>query len=389
MSLNKISTNTPLHESENTEESPLATALLEWYFNHQRTLPWRENHDPYRIWLSEIMLQQTQVATVIDYFNRFTKTFPTVFDLAKASEDQVFKLWEGLGYYSRARNIMRCAKVLVEDYGGVFPRELAKALKLPGVGPYTAGAVLSIAYNEPVPAVDGNVMRVMSRLYAKKEDIGDPKTRPLIEALVMEVLPHDRRHFNQALMELGATVCTPKNPQCEGCPIQSHCLAKATGQTQSLPVKLQKIKKTSHLVPVAYVTCNDQVLIIRRPSEGLLSGLWAFPTVELEASSEAKYTKDPSQLGLFSTEQEEIQALKNWFSENMDMALPMTYEFLGEVKHVFTHKTWQLRLWHFKVEKPVYTDLPESQWVTRKSLSDFALPTAFVKLIQKSLTPKI
>lgn len=361
--------------------------LLPWYHLNLREMPWRENHDPYRIWISEVMLQQTQVATVIEYFNRFMQAFPTVFDLAKATEDEVFKLWEGLGYYSRARNLMRCAKILVDQYQGIFPQELKKALLLPGIGPYTAGAVLSIAYNEPVPAVDGNVMRVISRLYGRTEDIGDPKTRLGIESLVIQMLPSDRRHFNQALMELGATVCTPKNPKCERCPIASCCTALETNQTAVIPVKLQKLKKTTHIVPAAYVTFEDQVLIIKREGSGLLSGLWAFPVVELEASPAPMPLEDTAQVSFIAQENTEAEVLRRWLEEHMDLSVSEESEFLGQVKHVFTHKTWHLHLWHFKALAPVHTEMPLSAWVSRGALSQYALPTAFVKLIKNSKTP--
>ena len=198
----------------------MQTKLLDWYHINHRKLPWRDQFDPYKIWLSEIMLQQTQVTTVIDYFNRFVKTYPTVQDLALADEDSVLKLWEGLGYYSRARRLIPCAKMVVELFDGEFPKDYKKIIKLPGVGSYTAGAVLSIAYNIKLPAVDGNVMRVYSRLFNMDADISDAKSKKIFEEKVFDTLPEDRRHYNQALMELGATICTPKSPKCMACPIQ-------------------------------------------------------------------------------------------------------------------------------------------------------------------------
>lgn len=354
------------------------TNLLNWYSVHQRKLPWRENHDPYRIWLSEIMLQQTQVATVIDYFNRFVAAYPNPASLAAASEDSVFKLWEGLGYYSRARNLMKCARVLVEDYDGQFPRTLPEMLKLPGIGPYTAGAVLSIAFNAPVPAVDGNVLRVFSRLHASFADIGDPKTRPLIEALVCEALPEDRRHFNQAVMELGATICTPRNPLCGECPVSQDCLALSQGLTGELPVKLQKIKKTTAIAAVAYVTFEDQVLLVKRHEAGLLSGLWAFPMAELSLDGASL---DGSEISAADQQ----TALINWLDEQLGLAVTLVSQKpLGMHKHVFTHRIWHMTLWHFEAKTKVQTDLPEMVWTERQQIQVYALPTAFVKLIQKS-----
>lgn len=348
--------------------------LLDWYFIRQRSLPWREDHNPYRIWLSEVMLQQTQVATVIDYYKRFLAAYPTVHDLAAADEDSIFKLWEGLGYYSRARNLMKCAKIVVSEHNGIFPNDLKQMLKLPGIGPYTAGAILSIAYNAAVPAVDGNVLRVMSRVYESYLDISDPKTRPVIEQRLYKCLPEDSRHFNQALMELGATICTPKNPNCSHCPVSSDCLAFQKQVMSDLPVKLKKQSKTHHAVPVAYVTHKDKVLLIKRSDEGLLSGLWGFPAVTLEAEENGSDYAELQQ-----------QALQAWLSEYMDLEVSLVKQLpLGIADHVFTHKVWHMTLWHFEASRLVSVDMPQMTWVRRQDIKDFALPTAFVKLIQKS-----
>lgn len=348
--------------------------LLNWYEQHHRNLPWRENHDPYRIWISEIMLQQTQVVTVISYFNRFIAAYPTVFSLALAHEDEVFKLWEGLGYYSRARNLLRCAQRIVSEHQGQFPQDLKTLLKLPGIGPYTAGAILSIAFNAKVPAVDGNVLRVYSRLCSSSADIGDPKTRLMMEEKVLADLPEDRRHFNQALMELGATVCTPKSPLCEECPISRHCLALSQNLVSTLPIKEKKLKRSYYTAAVAYVTCGEQVLLIKRPPDGLLAGLWGFPSAELapEASPQA-----------------EIASLTQWLSEYMDLEVsPVSANPVSTAKHVFTHKTWHMHLWHFEAPFLAKTALPEMVWITRQEISNYPLPTAFVKLIEKQKTVK-
>lgn len=350
------------------EQLTFQKALLDWYFANERDLPWRENHDPYRIWLSEIMLQQTQVITVIDYFQRFTAAYPDVFSLAKAQEDDVFKLWEGLGYYSRAKNLLRCARVLVAEHEGIFPKDEKAMLSLPGIGPYTAGAILSIAYNLKTPAVDGNVLRVYSRLYALSDDIADPKVRPKFENLVREDLPEDRRHFNQALMELGALICTPKSPKCDACPVAAYCKASASDCVSQLPVKLKRLKRSEHRVPVAYVTFEEEILLIKRPSEGLLANLWGFPSVELALDSD--------------TSSEQI-ALKDWLSEHLDIQCNLAQPTpASSAKHVFTHKTWHMNLWHFNANEKVHVDFPEMVWVKRSDIAKYPLPTAFVKLIE-------
>ena len=215
-----------------------AAELLNWYDANKRDLPWRRDRDPYRIWVSEVMLQQTRVDTVIPYYERFMERFPTVRHLAEAPEEEVLKCWEGLGYYSRARNLQAGARQVVELYGGVVPDDKAAISSLKGIGPYTAGAILSIAYNKPEPAVDGNVMRVMSRYFLLEDDIAKPSARTKIERLAASIIPEGRAgDFNQAVMELGALVCTPKSPGCLLCPVLAQCAGRAAGRERELPVK--------------------------------------------------------------------------------------------------------------------------------------------------------
>lgn len=228
----------------------MSSILVGWYAKNHRKLPWRETKDIYKIWLSEIMCQQTQVNTVIPYYEAFLKNWPDIYALSKASEDQVFKAWEGLGYYGRARRLMSCAKKVVEDYNGIFPEDYESLIQLPGVGKYTAGAILSISRGKLLSAVDGNVMRVISRLYHHRDDIKEPRNRRYIEKRVNEII-HDSLHFedfnisyfNQGLMELGATICTPQNPNCEVCPLNCGCIAKALGLTDQLPIVSKGRKK--------------------------------------------------------------------------------------------------------------------------------------------------
>jgi A/G-specific adenine glycosylase len=224
--------------NEQQAKTTFSRELLAWYRSGNRDLPWRRSRDPYFIWVSEIMLQQTRVDTVIPYFNRFVERFPTVRDLAEAPEEDVLKLWEGLGYYSRARNLQAAAREVTERYGGKIPDDKEAVSGLKGVGPYTAGAILSIAFNRPEPAVDGNVMRVLSRYFCIDEDIARPATRIRMEGLARELIPEGAAgDFNQALMELGALVCTPRSPHCLICPVMEHCAGRIAGREEELPVK--------------------------------------------------------------------------------------------------------------------------------------------------------
>jgi A/G-specific adenine glycosylase len=263
----------------------LQTDLLDWYDQHAADLPWRENSDPYRVWLSEIMLQQTQVETVKPYFARFLAAYPTVDTLAAAPLSDVLKMWEGLGYYSRARNLHQAAQTVANDFGGKFPRTVDGLLLLPGIGRYTAGAIASIAFGEVAPVLDGNVIRVFSRLIDLADDVTKPAVKDRLWKLAEEWLPSQRTgDYNQALMELGRTVCKPRNPLCDECPIQAHCLAFARGTQNQRPVKKAKAA-TPHYDVAAGMIWNDagQLLIAQRPLEGLLGGLWEFPGGKLEA----------------------------------------------------------------------------------------------------------
>ena len=260
----------------------MTNALLSWYRANARDLPWRHTRDPYRIWVSEIMLQQTRVAAVVGYYHRFLQAFPNVEALADAPEEKLLSLWQGLGYYSRARNLRKAAQIVKER--GAFPDTYQELLALPGIGAYTAGAIASAAFGRPVPAVDGNVLRVMSRLNDNHGDILSPKVRRGIESQVKALFPDadaDIRVFNQALMELGATVCVPNGPpQCERCPVAAHCLARERGTALQLPVRAPKKARRVEDRTV-FVLCRDNRTALRkRPGRGLLAGLWEFPNTE-------------------------------------------------------------------------------------------------------------
>lgn len=265
--------------------APFAEQLLIWYRHNRAGLPWRRDPKPYHVWLSEIMLQQTQVKAVIPYYRRFIRAFPTIEALAAAPLDAVLKQWEGLGYYSRARNLHRAAHIIVSEHGGKLPSEVKALLKLPGIGPYTAGAIASIAFGRPVPLLDGNVIRVFARLLDLDEDISQSGTRKKLWRIADEWLPpQDAGAYNQALMELGQRLCRPKNPRCGDCPIRSHCRAWSAG-TQSQRPRRAKRPPTPHYDVTAGLIRDerDRLLIAQRPLDGLLGGLWEFPGGKVEA----------------------------------------------------------------------------------------------------------
>ncbi|MBW7476826.1 A/G-specific adenine glycosylase [Paenibacillus oenotherae] len=258
--------------------------LLDWYRGNKRVLPWRMNRDPYRIWVSEVMLQQTRVDTVIPYYERFMDKFPTAAALAEAPEPEVLKCWEGLGYYSRARNLQAGAREVVERHGGIVPEDKEAVSALRGVGPYTAGAIMSIAFNRPEPAVDGNVMRVLSRFFCLEDDIAKPATRVKIEKLAASLIPEGAAgDFNQGLMELGALVCTPKSPGCLTCPVMMHCEGRMAGKEHVLPIKTKAKPPRPETRLAALIVGSGQhagkVLVRQRPATGLLASMWELPHV--------------------------------------------------------------------------------------------------------------
>lgn len=348
---------------------PIPEKLTAWFTTHQRILPFRENKDPYRIWVSEIMLQQTQVDTVLPYYDRFLKAFPNVRALAEADEDAVFKLWEGLGYYSRARNLLRCARALVDHHDGIFPTDPSSAISLPGIGPYTAGAVLSIAYNLKIPAVDGNVMRVISRLYGLQEDIAAPSTRKNIEKIVLTLIPDNAGDFNQGLMELGALICTPQNPKCGQCPLSDECVAMARNLQGQLPVKKKKSPSPTLQVAAGILHQGGRYLFVRN-SEGLLSGLWGFPLTVGDTAEDARGNLLKTVIEGYGCPIEQIE--------------PM-----GTAKHVFSHKTWKITVYHINVGSALHEGATEytepnveTKWLKREEIAELAISTAFRKIMK-------
>ena len=256
--------------------------LLKWFYQHARVLPWREEATPYRVWVSEIMLQQTRVEAVKPYFERFIKRLPTIQDLAIVEEDELLKLWEGLGYYNRARNLQKAAQIVVECYQGSLPNEYSELMRLPGIGSYTAGAISSIAYQKVEPAVDGNVLRVIARVTANLSNILDLKVKSMLEKNIREIIPSTcPGDFNQALMELGATVCLPNGaPKCEECPWYHLCEARKQEKISDIPYKEQKKKRVIEEKTVLILQDDNKVAIQKRPNKGLLAGLYDFPNVK-------------------------------------------------------------------------------------------------------------
>lgn len=327
----------------------LPAALLGWYKNNQRDLPWRHTKDPYAIWLSEIMLQQTRVEAVKGYYGRFLAALPTVFDLAQVQDETLMKLWEGLGYYTRARNLKKAAQMIVERYDGVFPGEYAQILALPGIGEYTAGAVCSIAFGQKKAAVDGNVLRVVSRLLADATLIDQPEFKKRIRSALEEIYPDNAGDFTQALMELGATVCGPnKAPDCENCPCRAFCLGYEQGIAGELPVKGLKKGRRMEEKTIFILRCDGQYALVKRPEKGLLAGLWQFPEA-------------PGLLEL-------PQAIAA-------MELPVTNVLRQtEKNHIFTHIEWKMRGFYMEVAEKG----EKYAWFSWEEIEKTAaLPTAF------------
>jgi A/G-specific adenine glycosylase len=339
-----------------------ADDLIGWYQANARRLPWRETRDPYRIWVSEIMLQQTQVDTVIPYYQRFLDSFPTVQALAEAATDDVLKAWEGLGYYSRGRNLQRAAQEVMALYGGQIPDDPIALRALPGIGDYTTGAIASIAFGRPVPAVDGNVLRVVSRIAAWDHDIAKPAAKATVAAWVAERFPLAAGDFTQALMELGATVCTPAKPTCANCPVARHCQALAQDRVAELPLKSAKAPPRPERSLVGVIWHGDLVLVQRRPLTGLLAGMWEFPTFLADADGEAE-----AQLA---------RSLAEALGASVRIAAP-----LASVQHTFSHirMTYDAYSGRLEGERPAST--ADRRWVTLAELDELAFSKAQLKLI--------
>ena len=331
--------------------------LIGWYDENKRLLPWREDKEPYHVWISEIMLQQTRIEAVIRYYARFMQALPDTAALSSVEDDKLMKLWEGLGYYSRARNLKKAACVVMQDYGGVFPRSYAELRKLPGIGEYTAGAIASICFDEPVPAVDGNVLRVIARLTADRANVLLPDTKKRAAERLRALMPARAGAFNEALMELGEILCLPNGaPICERCPLSAFCAACRGGLTGELPVRIKVMKRKRAALTVLLLRDADGRLAIeKRPDKGLLAGMYQLPNLNGHLSAD-----------------EITAALREWGME------PDEPQYIKDAKHVFTHIDWDMKGWRVNVVEGTERFL----WVTEEELREsYPLPTAFQKLL--------
>ena len=330
----------------------LPVRLLPWYAANKRDLPWRQDREPYHVWLSEIMLQQTRVEAVKGYYARFLRRFPTIAKLASAEESELLKLWEGLGYYSRAKNLKQAASVIMSTFGGMFPTNYADIRALPGIGDYTAGAICSICFDRKTPAVDGNVLRVVSRLLDDHSCTDDTRVKRRFSDMLAEVYPEEAGTFTQALMELGATVCLPNGaPRCSACPMEDLCLARQRNTIGDLPVRTAKKPRKQQDMTVFLLTCGDRTAIRRRPDAGLLAGMYEFPHLP----------------GTLSPEKA-IRAADGWG------LAPQYLEKAVSRTHVFTHIQWNMT----GIRIHCGSESPEFLWADRETIvNTIALPTAF------------
>ena len=335
----------------------LAQRILTWYTQNGRSLPWRGLADAYAVWVSEVMLQQTQVDTVIPYFERWMSRFPNIAKLADASEEDVLRVWEGLGYYSRARNLHRAAKMVVSKHDAQLPADMAALRQLPGIGRYTAGAIASIAFGQPEPALDGNIRRVLARLFNLTIPARSTEGEKILWALLSEHLPADQAgDFNQALMDLGASLCTPRAPACERCPVNSLCQSRALGVETERPVVMPKQPIPHYRVTAAILRSDGHVLIARRRSEGLLGGLWEFPGGKQEAGEDLP------------------TCLRREIMEELGVCIEVGTE-LGVFRHAYTHFRVTLHAFECYLVngEPAALDASEIRWVKLPDLQDYPM----------------
>ena len=337
--------------------------LLNWYQVNHRSLPWRETKNSYYIWISEIMLQQTQVKTVNQYFSRFIERFPTVENLANASIEEVLKYWEGLGYYNRAIKLHQTSQIVKNEFQGRFPDNYQQLLNLPGIGPYTAGAIASFAFNIQEPAIDGNVARVISRIFLITADNSKTGTKQKVRQFVLKIMSREEVSvFNQALMELGATICTPRRPNCSGCPVCYTCKAFLCKKQEMIPNLGKKAKPKKISMEMALLLKENEILLVKRPPGGLLANMWALPATEAEK-------------GNFDG-----CSIQNILEKFYQVKINQKPVLIGEVNHTFTHRIWLMKLYHFSSFSDGNFDSHKEKWVSISKLSNYAIPTAFKKL---------
>ncbi|MBM6615903.1 A/G-specific adenine glycosylase [Desemzia sp. RIT804] len=358
--------------------------LLSWYDIEKRDLPWRKNNDPYRIWVSEIMLQQTRVDTVIPYYLNFMRTFPSIEALAKAEEDTLLKAWEGLGYYSRVRNMQKAAIQIMEDYDGKMPDDPKEIIKLKGIGPYTTGAIASMAFDLPEPAVDGNIMRILSRLFEIDADTAVPANRKIFEEILRKIIdPYKPGDFNQALMDLGATICTPKNYHPEKSPVKEFNQSYINETWEKYPVKSKK-KKAKPLYYAGMIIQNHkgEFLLEKRPENGLLANMWTFPLIEEKAISDFFVRGRLVKI-------EDIQKV-NQYTTNLTEELVGKYglepvlikePFAGEI-HIFSHLKWHMALYYGQqISTKSYDSIPENcSWINPDNFDQYTFPGPQMKM---------
>ncbi|EOZ5988066.1 A/G-specific adenine glycosylase [Enterococcus faecium] len=362
--------------------------FIQWYEQEKRNLPWRYNRDPYRIWISEIMLQQTRVDTVIDYFYRFMEWFPTIEELATAPEEKLLKAWEGLGYYSRARNIQAAAKQIMSEFDGKMPQTPEEISSLKGIGPYTTGAIASIAFGLPEPAVDGNVMRVVSRLFCIKADIAKASSRKIFDEAMRKIIDETYPgEFNQAMMDLGSAICTPTSPKCEACPIQAFCLANKRGIQTSFPVKTKKAKpKNVYYISAALQNHSGAYYFEERDSQKLLANMWTFPMVEVTQEEYERLKKEweaKQEVDLFDDLVAEDG--KELPFEKQELFIWQT-RHLGEVTHVFSHLKWHVLLFYGRATEEAeqeFTENKTSKWLKPAAFDSVVFPKVQMKLVEQ------
>ena len=336
----------------------LNSKILNWYEFNERDLPWRKTSDPYKIWISEIMLQQTQVVTVVDYFYRFISSFPTIKDLAIATEQEVLNHWQGLGYYSRARNLHQAAKTVEDDYDGVFPNSFDEILKLKGIGVYTASAIAAFAFNLPKAAVDGNVYRVLSRLFGVYELTNSPKGKKVFQELADELMADAEPYlYNQAIIEFGALQCTAKNPKCEECPLQVHCFAYLNKEQNSLPVKKKKIKITDRYFYYLYIYSEERFLLQQRGDNDIWRNMFEFPLIEADNKIEL--------VDLINSDA--------WHSFFADVKIEVKDCLLTKV-HKLSHQNLHIAFIRVKVDPDSINTLSSFIFVDRELYQDYPLP---------------
>jgi A/G-specific adenine glycosylase len=332
--------------------------LIDWYETNKRPLPWRETQNPYYIWLSEIILQQTQVVQGLPYYEKFVKHYPSINDLAKADEQEVLNLWQGLGYYSRARNLHFTAKYIVDHLDGVFPDNYKDLLKLKGVGPYTAAAIASFSYKEPVAVLDGNVFRVLSRLFGIDTPINSTEGQKIFKKLSQDLIDKNQPAvYNQAIMEFGALHCTPALPKCDSCPLVQNCVAYQTGQVSNLPVKLKKVKVKNRYLNYFVVRHNDAIILQKREGKGIWQNLYQLPLIETKSKSDISH--------------EQLQELYQAFNIQTDQ-MP---KFITETTHKLTHQHLNIKFWQ------VDSLIKPANLIDKSQIKDYPMPIVIAKFL--------